>query len=201
MADAIDQEALDELHQRLLAGDCVASEKCCAILLEPLTAETRRKFPKVDPHLVADGVIDAILDYCDHPEKFDPADGRIDRLLAAASWRNVANRLQGEQSRKKRERKVGAKKGEADVALEPVVRKIQEEDQQRSDAKLQAMLDALASSQDREILLLRSQGERRTSEYANVLGITHLAASEQEKEVKRHKDRIIKYLGRKGFKS
>jgi hypothetical protein len=130
----------------------------------------------------------------------DVTDARIDRLLASASWRNVANLRRGEKSRKAREREVGTKRKELDVALDPVAGNIQREDRQRRQALLTAMFDALSDTRDREILRLRSQGEKRTSEYARILGIEQLSITEQEKEVKKHKDRIMKFLKRKGFK-
>jgi RNA polymerase sigma-70 factor, ECF subfamily len=195
-----DPDVLMQLHERLLNGDRVASEICCELLLPSLTAEISRKFPKVDPQIVCDGVIDAILDYCDHPEKTDVTNGRLDRLLATASWRNVANLYRGEKRRKARERKAGAKKQEADVAFDPVAGKIQQEDQERHETQLTAMFDALTDPRDRKILSLRSQGEKRTSVYARILEIAHLSTNEQETEVKKNKDRIMKFLKRKGFK-
>jgi hypothetical protein len=49
---------------------------------------------------------------------------------------------------------------------------------------------------DCELALLLLEGVRETLEFASVLGITELPASEQEFQVKRHKDRIKKMLQR-----
>jgi len=64
-------------------------------------------------------------------------------------------------------------------------------------AKHERELAALASEIDKEIQGLRHSGERRTAQFAKVLGIAHLSAFEQRREVKRAKDRIDKILRRK----
>src|SRR3984957_12105953 len=108
MSDPPDRDILRALHERLLGGDRLASEELSRLLLAPLVEEITRRFNGVDEHLVSDGVIDAVLDYCTHPALFDVArDVPLDRFLATAAWRNVDNLLTGERRRKIRERKVG----------------------------------------------------------------------------------------------
>jgi hypothetical protein len=51
---------------------------------------------------------------------------------------------------------------------------------------------------ERRVLALMLDGERSSAAYAQVLGITGLPAAEQEREVKRAKDRIKKRLEREG---
>jgi hypothetical protein len=51
------------------------------------------------------------------------------------------------------------------------------------------------SPEDREFLRLRGEGVRSTHVYAQVLGIAHLPAEQQKREVKRAKDRLDKRLG------
>jgi RNA polymerase sigma-70 factor (ECF subfamily) len=162
--------------------------------------EIGRRFPGTDEHLVSDGIIDAILDYCVHPEQFDGSkDVPLDRFLATAAWRNVDNLLTGERRRKRRERMVGSEKREADVALDPVARNIRQEELRQLDEKQADMLAALDDPKDKEILALRLKGIRATAPYACVLGITHLPLKQQREEVKRHKDRITRFLRRKGL--
>ena len=63
--------------------------------------------------------------------------------------------------------------------------------------KVEAALAQLRelSHEDREILRLRSEGVRSAHVYAQVLGIAHLPAEQQRREVKRAKDRLGKPLG------
>lgn len=200
MRDPPDRNTLRELHERLLRSDRVASEEFLRLVLPCLLEEIARRFPRADEHLISDGVIDALLDYCAHPQGFDTSkDVPLDRFLATAAWRNVDNLLTGERRRKLRERKVGSEKREAVVALDPVARNIRQEELQQLDKKQAAMLAALDDPKDKEILRLKLDGVRDTEGYARVLNITHLPVAQQREEVKRQKDRVIRFLRRKGL--
>jgi RNA polymerase sigma-70 factor (ECF subfamily) len=200
MRDPPDREVLHALHERLLQGDRVASEELLRILLPLLLSEIARRFPKTDEQLVADGVTDALLDYSASPQEFDAGkDIPLDRFLATAAWRNVANLVEGERRRKRRERKVGGEQREAHVALDPLARNIWQEELQQFGEKQEAMLQALGDPKDKEIWTLRLQGVRDTTAFGRLLGITHLPLQRQREEVKRHKDRIARFLRRKGL--
>jgi hypothetical protein len=111
----------------------------------------------------------------------------------------VDNLLTGEHRRKRRERKVGSKKREADVAFDPVARNIRQEELRQLEEKKAAMFAALDDPKDKEILRLKLDGVRDTARFARVLKITHLPIDRQREEVRRHKDRIIRFLRRKGL--
>jgi len=200
MPDPLEPGTFQCLHERLLSGDRLASEELSCLLLSPLVQEISRRFPRVDEQLVSDGVIDALLDYCACPAQFNSArDVPLDRFLAGAAWRNVGNLVTGEQRRKRRERKAGSKKREADVALDPVARNIRQEELQQIAEEKAALFAALDDPKDKEILRLKLEGIRDTAEFARVLNITHLPVAQQREEVKRWKDRIIRFLRRKGL--
>ncbi len=200
MGDALDRDTLRLLHGRLLHGDRLASEELARAVLASLSGELRRKFRYADPHLVADGVIDAVIDYCARPQQYDAALGvPLDRFLAAAAGRNVLNLLRGERRRKDRERLVGRQRREADVGFDPVAGNICQEEREHLEAKRAAMLQALNDPRDRDILDLRLQGVRDTAPFARILGLTHLPPAEQRSEVRRRKDRIVRFLRRKGL--
>ncbi len=190
------------LHERLLRGDRLASEELARLLLPSLQEELARRFPRADEQLVSDGVIDAVLDYCASPQQFDPGkDVPLDRFLATAAWRNVDNLLVGDRRRRRRERKAGGEKREADVALDHAARNIRREEEEACTARRAAILAALDDPKDREIMVLRLDGVRDTAAYARVLTITDLPIERQREEVKRHKDRITRFLRRKGLLS
>jgi len=200
MRDPPDRDTLCALHARLVSGDRLASEELSRRVLPALVEELVRKFPRADEHLIRDGVIDAILDYCTNPQRFDT--GRevpLDRFLAKAAWSNVDNLLVAERRRKQRERRAGEKKREADVGLDPLARNIQQEEQEQAEQKRQALFAALKTPRDREILALWLDGVKDTREYARVLHITHLPFEQQKDEVYRNKERIIRFLRRKGL--
>jgi RNA polymerase sigma-70 factor (ECF subfamily) len=200
MRDPPDQEALKTLHERLQRGDRLASEELARLLLPALLEEVSRRFPRTDEQLISDGVIDAVLDYCEVPDQFDPGkEVPLDRFLSTAAWRNVDNLLISERRRKEREKKAGRKKREADVALDPAARNIQREEQEQCDKRKAALLAALDDPKDREIMALRLEGVRDTAAYARILNITDLPIQRQREEVKRHKDRITRFLRRKGL--
>jgi hypothetical protein len=191
------------LHGRLLSGDRLASDDLVRAVLPFLLEEVARRFPRTtDEQLVADGVIDAVLDYSARPQQFDAGLGvPLDRFLAKAAWRNVTNLVRAEGRRKKRERKVGGERREADVALDPLAGNIRQEELRQLEAMQEAMFDALNDPKDKEILALRLQGVRATAAFSRVLGVTHLPEPRQRQEVKRAKDRITRFLRRKGLLS
>src|SRR5688572_19819462 len=103
------------LHEQLLRGNPSASEALISALLEPLVSATQARFPTTDPQTVADGVIDALLDYASRPESISVLSAvELRNALSTAAWRNVANLLRGEKRRTIREAKaVTAARAEA----------------------------------------------------------------------------------------
>lgn len=185
------------LHNRLLKGDRVAPEELAELLLDRLARELARRFPRTDKHLIYDGVTDALLEYCATPAGFDVSRGvPLDRFLAQAAWRNIANFLRGERRRKVREEKF-VKYSEDDVVeLHPSAgNTLQGEVLLRQ--RLAELMQTLESPLDKRIFDLRMTGHRRTEEFAKVMGILHLPKDEQRREVKRAKDRIDKVLKRR----
>jgi RNA polymerase sigma-70 factor (ECF subfamily) len=199
MADAFDREVLRGFHKRLLAGDRSTND-FATLILPFLAAEIGRKFPRLDEQLVQDGVIDAFLDFCSHPDQFVEGDeGRsLESFLLGAAWRNVANLYESTRRRTARERRAAGRKKEIDVALDPAERSIRQEDEKRNSADLAEILEPLAPK-DREFLTLQLNGVRKTEAFAKLLGIENLPIEQQRKEVKRHKDRIRGILKRKGL--
>jgi RNA polymerase sigma-70 factor, ECF subfamily len=202
MHDPPDQDSLLILHERLLRGDRLASEELARLVLPPLEEGIARRFPRADEQLTSDGVIDAVLDYCASPQQFDAGKNvPLDRFLATAAWRNVDNLLIGERRRRQREKKAGGGKHEADVALDPAARNIHREEEEQCAVRRDAILAALDDPKDKEIMALRLDGVRDTAAYARILSITDLPIQRQREEVKRHKDRITRFLRRKGLLS
>jgi hypothetical protein len=186
------------LHHRLLEGDRAAPAELAELLLNRLARELARGFPYTDKHLIYDGVTDALLEYCARPTNFDDSRGiPLDRFLAQAGWRNIANIVRGEKRRKTREKKSGNDlPADEVVELDPTAGNFLQEEEIRRQQQVAELLDMMENPVDRRVLELRLAGERRTKEFARVMSISHLAIDRQRREVKRAKDRIDKLLKR-----
>jgi len=194
-----DSAQLLELHRRLLTGDRTASEEVVRLLHASLTQEISTQFSHTDQHIIWDGVIDAMLDYCARPQQFDAERGiSLKRFLRLAARRNVMNILRGEQRRKVREEAAGHAWAASSVELDPAAGNLlQKEESKQRQRQQTALTNALQNPNDQQLLALRLQGVRRTEAFAAVLGIAHLPMETQRREVKRAKDRIDKMLRRR----
>lgn len=194
-----DSAQLLTLHRRLLAGDRTASEEVVGLLHASLTQEVSSQFPHTDPHIIWDGVIDALLDYCARPQQFDADRGiPLESFLRLAARRNVMNMLRSAQRRKTREEAVGHAWAASSVELDPAAGNLlRKEESMRQQRQRAALASTLQNSNDQQLLALRLQGVRRTEAFAELLGITHLPIATQRREVKRAKDRIDKMLRRR----
>jgi len=202
MAEESDAQLLLALNKRLLEGDRVASAELTQILLPRLIREMQGKFPKTDHHLVSDGVTDALLDYCARPTVFDWKRGvPLDRFLAKAGWRNIANLLRGEARRKVREAVSAELTAEDVVELYPASGNPFQNEQLDAKQELEKLAHLLPNETDRKLLDLKAMGERRTERFAQIMGIAHLPIEQQRREVKKAKDRIDKVLERRKDRS
>lgn len=200
MLDPPDRATLQALHTRLCGGDRVASEELTRLLLSYLAAAVARGCRRTDDQFIHDAVVDALLDYIERPARFDPSQNvPLEGFLSTAARRNVLNAIRGERRRKERERKVGSKKHEAAVGDDPVAGNIRQEDLARLAERRAAILEALSSPTDREVIGLWLDGVRDSTAYAAVLHVTHLPTGEQRAEVERQKERILLFLRRKGL--
>ena len=202
MAPDRTSEAILVLHRRLLDGDRVASEEAARLLLLPLAKETQRQFPRVDEQVVADAVVDALLDYFEEPARADRG-GDVGpwTFLKQAAWRNAANLDRGGRRRKEREQRWTGEVDPSRVADRSALgRLIEGEDQAQRDRRVRQLMAMLEDDRDRAVLRLRLDGERHMEAFAIALGITGLPIAKQRRIVKQAKDRIDKVLkrGRRG---
>jgi RNA polymerase sigma factor (sigma-70 family) len=200
MLDPPDRATLDALHIRLCGGDRVASGELARLLLPYLAAAVARGCRRADEQLIHDAVVDALLEYSEHPDRFDPSQHvPLEGFLSTAARRNILNAIRGERRRKEREQKVGSEKHELSVADDPVAGNIKQEDSARLAERRAAILAALTNPTDRDVIVLWLDGMRESSAYAAVMHITHLPTDEQRAEVEREKERILRFLRRRGL--
>jgi len=198
MPQVYDPTKLLELHRRLLRGDRTASEEVASLLLIPLINQISRRFPFTDKQIVADGVTDAILDYCGKPRKFITTLGvPLDGFIHMAARKNVSNLLRGETRRKAREGKYAQAGWESSVELSRSAGNLlQKEKKIRTHRSQVEAMTILKDRKDQRIYELRLQGERHTHVFARILEIDHLPTTVQRQKVKQAKDRIDKMLER-----
>ena len=196
------EEALG-LHQQLLAGVPVAPARFAEAYLLPLIAWLDQYFPNVADDLRADAAERAILSFIKNPDRYQPERLPLVNYLHMAASSDLRN-LQ-ERERKHQQGRISVSN---DVELSEHDRNyledhsdpsapLQEEEQRESDARSWAALEEACGTEERAVLTLMRQGEKKTSVFAEALGIGHLSQEEQQTEVWRIKDRLMKKLQRR----
>ena len=200
---------LEAIHRRLLDRDPVAPADLAKVVLDPLVAHIRSRFPEVpDPTMIDNAVTDAVLNYAERPQQYDPSKRGLLGYLRMAAAGDLRNAMDAFRRRQQREQSLDV------VELEPHRRKrlsmamrlspTLEDDVMSTIAtqRLAAQVRKAAETpQDAQVLQLMIDGERRTELFAAALGLEGLSGDERRREVKRHKDRLKKRLQRLGVTS
>jgi hypothetical protein len=192
------QGALLVLHEALLGGDNAARVRLAELLLPALG----RRFANrrdLERHDIESIIGLCIATYLSAPDKYD----RAGAPLLAYLYRDIDGDIRNEVAKKSRRPEVPAEdevlelrapRGNPTVEDE-VVERLDPLDRPRWQVEAALAQMKELSHEDREILRLRGEGVRSTHVYAQVLGIAHLPAEQQRREVKRAKDRLDKRLG------
>jgi peptidyl-tRNA hydrolase len=192
------KETGERLHQRLLAGSLTASSEIAEIFLQPLIKNLAKEFKHLsDPHLIDSAAADALINYFEHSEKFDPARASLFRYLRIRAKTYLLNSL-GQQTSAKIVVEIEEaetvqqmeEQNELDVESTLVSQAIQTE-------IMQQVQKYIIDPVDLRVISLMVEGIRDTAKYAEVLGILDHSLTEQRKTVKQHKDRIKKIIERK----
>lgn len=197
------QDAL-ALHQRLLAQDPTAGNDLADAYLERLVVWLGGTAPSVFEDMRLEAAEDALLALIRKPESYSPALQTLEvylRLSARGDLRNLLSKERRQNKGRVPWVRVellpdGGKYLERndDPAL-PL--RLAEEKQSRLSTLPEAVRRRLSAT-DLSALELMLQKERRNAVYAELYGLLHLPAAEQERTVKRHKDRLKKVLKRAG---
>jgi DNA-directed RNA polymerase specialized sigma24 family protein len=182
------------LHRRLAAGDPTATADFAAALLDPLVAYLWAGHPGTDDHLFYDAAIEALLSVMRNPAVYHPERAELPAFLRMAAKGDLLNLLAKERRHQDRREPADCVELEAVAGNSPP----EDDDLPSFDAPQFAPVIAALSEADRRVLDLMRAGERRTEAFAAVLGVTGLSAGEQQREVKRVKERIFKRLKRAG---
>jgi len=188
----------ERLHQRLLAGSLTASSETAELFLRPLIKSLTGEFKQPgDPHLIDSAVEDALINYFEHPEKFDPARSSLFIYLRIRARTYLLNSL----SQRGNPNKV------VELREAETVQQVEEQNEPDAEASLvsravqteimQQVQKYITDPLDLRIVALMVEGVRDTATYAEMLGISDHPLAEQRKTVKQHKDRIKKIIERK----
>jgi hypothetical protein len=189
------------LRARLLAGDTTASSDVVAAYLDGLADWLERLYPREHPNDCSTAAADAVLAFIRSPATYNPEKQTLEKHLRMSADGDMKNLLRSERRHSKRRANLEL----AEPSLEKRLRdeeadphRVLERHAEKAvvDAKVRSLIpDWLATGSTPEevhVLGLMRIGERRTRVYAAALGISHLPFEQQQREVKRTKDRLKK---------
>jgi hypothetical protein len=188
-----------DFHRRILArDDPVAFVAFAEELYAPLVQDVfKRAGSNCDSALVEEAVAQALLDYHDRPEKYDPLRTSLQSYLAMAAYRDFQNaqakeqRLRGHQVSLFDPAFQGHEMADSLGMAEMVEGRLQAE------ALWQIINQTFPDSTERRIVMLIINDIRSAAPYARVLGLTDLSQDEQLKQVQLVKYRITRRLRRR----
>jgi len=191
----------DELHNRLISGDVIASAEIAELFLPLLTEKLNRTFQNIeDPHLIETAVIDTLMDYLSKPNQYDPTRGNLFSFLILKAKSDLLNYLSPK------------KIDQAKVDLAEIVEldddssvysveliddmDIEEVVANNLSTVWNRLSTIIPDRTDQEIVKLMMDGIRETDVYAKVMGIQNLPDDERSRIVKQNKDRLKKVIQR-----
>jgi RNA polymerase sigma-70 factor (ECF subfamily) len=199
----IDSERGLELHLLIKVGNDLALAKLYDCYGGDIVSALRRWYPnlaKDDNDYFLEAVNEAFFGYYKNPYTFDPGKSTLKRFLEVAAERDLLNILEREK------RHTGKENLPEDVELEEIFWNTIKRDTQSIDEKIIAretmdwihkeLANHFPLETDLVLAKMILQGVRETDAFAEALQIEKLQREEQKKEVKRHKDRIIKVMER-----
>ena len=188
-----------DIYARLLAEDPTAPRDIAFAYLDSLTDWLIDHNRRVHPNDCSTAAEDAILDLIEHPERYDPERQTLEvylRISASGDLKNILrseHRHDGPRTDLDPER-LGSRGEDPATIWESRAEEDEKEAKLRS--LTPASVQASLTETEEKALRLMQVGERKTAAYAVALEITHLPFKEQQREVKRVKDRLQKRLER-----
>ena len=210
MPELPDQTTSDEYHlnlyQWMVSGDPTAQSDLICALLPLLVDWLGRTVSHACPDLREQAAEDALLNLIKNPDSFQPEKASLQTFLRMSAKGDVLNLMAREKNRTGKEISLNLVEQSPDAGKylgredDPSSALQAAEDRKRGWAKLAArgVLDGL-SKEELSALELLLEGEKTTSAFAEVLGITHLSMQEQRTQVNRVKDKLKRRLQRKGI--
>jgi RNA polymerase sigma-70 factor (ECF subfamily) len=195
------QEQALGVHQRLLRGDPTASLDASELILNPLVARLRAKWPTLDEIYCYDAATEVLVQYLQAPERYDPSKSSVLGWLAMQAHGDLTNDYQSRQKRFERSWTVESDlpsrpESEDPARLEDYLPPTQLDARLEPSRMLATVYLAFPDERDRQLIWHVIDGSRSTDEAAEILGLTNLTGEERTKEVRKNKDRIKTRLRR-----
>lgn len=180
------------LHERVLRKDPVAPPDVFRVFMDPIVAALAKhgRYEREDAY---DSVIDVLYSYLNNPERYVAQKGRLSTYLTEAAKKRARDRYRSTEARQRREQEFGrvfelgarSPKDSLEISVEA----------RRAVIRLE---QSALGEEDRALLGLVLQGERSTLVMAEAIGLASLPEDDRRREVKRHRDRLMKWLARFG---
>lgn len=201
----VEPDQAARIYERLIAGEPDAPADLIELFLDPLIHALRATYPHLpDPLLINDTVADSLLQFVQHPQRYQAAKGSLWNYLYMDALRDLHNAYQRESRRESRlvpfdpvAHDRPARNDEIDAVIEQLAPE-QLPAGMSIDALVTQLRQQLADPRDWAVIELMLAEERRTEAYARVLGVAHLPIAEQRRRVKQAKDRLRLWLKRRG---
>jgi len=182
------------LHNRVLSRDPIAPMDVFQKLMEPLRATICHDLSCTEDEAY-DSAVDAILAYIEEPERFDKNRARLSTYITDIAKKRAIDRLRSRTAAQRR-----AEDYTEAVELRTTNPKEVMENEVEARELWQWVEKMVPKERDRRVLKLILAGERSTAVLAEALDINGLSPIEQRREVKQHRDRLMKILERLGVR-
>jgi RNA polymerase sigma-70 factor (ECF subfamily) len=194
-----------QIHQRIIGDDPTAFSELCVRAIEPLVNSLMSSGKSTDYHLCQTIVHDALLEYFEYAQKYDPTKSPLFSYLRLMCSRDLLNALDKERRKNKKimsiddedvaERVGGRNNVQEERDLDEWVESLSGQDKNEIIRDLKTTFN----DTDWEIIQLWIiEGVRNTDRFAAVLQIRDQDIDTQRREVKKAKDRIMKKIIRFG---
>ncbi|WP_162159637.1 RNA polymerase sigma factor [Cystobacter fuscus] len=147
---------------------------------------------KCDEETAYDAVIDVLYAYVEAPGRYDPDRARLVTYLTKAAKHRVQDRLKSGASRAQREENFASVVELGQSAPKDILENFVEA------SRAVERLEKRLSERDLAVVRLILSGESSTEALARALGLNPSSQEEMRREVKRHRDRLMKILERLG---
>ena len=188
-----------DFHQRILArDDPVAFAQLAEELYSPLVQDvSRRAGSNSDSALVEEAVGQALLDYHDKPERYDPLRASLQSYLAMAAYRDFQNAQAKEQRLKVHQVSIFDPAFQEQGMTDTLGIAEMVEGRLQAEALWQLINQAFPDSTEQRVVKLIINDIRSPEPYARVLGLTSLPQDERLRQVQLAKYRITRRLRRR----